>query len=154
MTTIFSLIGPHAGESLDDILQRKIKDCECVGHTLWAYRSSHCTPGHFSLYRPNHVYFVCPTTKHGAKPTKQAFPIEVVRWSDGQQEIISSTLSPVTGSSRCSLLKIANLIVERQRSGAPERRRSGCVSSLSAAVQVLPCIALFDLIFYELPQKR
>ena len=43
MSIVFSLVGPHAGQSLEEIFERKIKDCKDLNQTFWVYHSHRCT---------------------------------------------------------------------------------------------------------------
>jgi hypothetical protein len=64
---VLSLAGPHALESLSEIFERKIQDCERVGHTFWLYRSFRCTKELYNKFKPVEVLFVAGSTKTSAK---------------------------------------------------------------------------------------
>lgn len=41
---LFMKVGIHAGETLEDILERKRREIEDVGHAMWGYGGSSCHP--------------------------------------------------------------------------------------------------------------
>ncbi|KIU26005.1 hypothetical protein SR41_16635 [Sphingomonas melonis] len=41
---VFMRVGTHAGEALDDIVDRKLKEIRDVGHAFWGYGGSSCHP--------------------------------------------------------------------------------------------------------------
>jgi hypothetical protein len=72
-----SVIGPHAGESENEIFERKMKDIETVGVTYWLTRSHGAKPGMVqdicreALIHQNEVncFFIEPSKRGGAVPT-------------------------------------------------------------------------------------
>lgn len=41
---VFMRVGTHAGEPLEEIVERKLKEIEKVGHAFWGYGGSSCHP--------------------------------------------------------------------------------------------------------------
>ena len=52
---VISIMGPHAGESEDEIFQRKIDDISKIGLTFWLIRSHQA--------KPNMVQEICQSAK-------------------------------------------------------------------------------------------
>ena len=98
---VVSVMGPHAGESVEQIFERKIRDIKKVGWTLWLIKSYKarpdmvqrmCSPGH-----PVPVVFIQPSTPGGARPATSA--ASVVEYSADRTRWVRvpSALGPVTG---------------------------------------------------------
>jgi hypothetical protein len=69
---VVSVIGDHAGESVDDIFKRKIADIQRTGKTFWLIKAPKARPEQVqALCRniPAFTIFVNPATKGGARPT-------------------------------------------------------------------------------------
>lgn len=138
---VISVVGTHAGESLQQIFERKKKEIGIVGYTYWLYKSHSAKPGaiqKLANFGKNNLdcYFISASAKSGARPTKEQ---SVSKYSsvDGKlwQKIPKDIL--VTGSSKSAfalVLKEINL-VERDidlwnyssfnDSGGPVRIRLG-----------------------------
>lgn len=79
---MFSVMGPHAGETDEEIFDRKIKDVAKVGKTFWLVRSSRSRPNivqPFVAEAMRHgitVYcvFISPSSVGGASPTESSSP--------------------------------------------------------------------------------
>jgi hypothetical protein len=69
---LFSVMGPHANETVSDIFVRKIEDIARVGHTYWLHRSWKAKPDHVQMFcngTPLFVLFLNPSAKGGARET-------------------------------------------------------------------------------------
>jgi hypothetical protein len=69
---VLSVIGRHAGESVECIFDRKAKDIQDFGRTFWLVRSHRARPDCVQRLcgnGPCHVFFISPATKGGARPT-------------------------------------------------------------------------------------
>ncbi len=69
---IISVMGAHAGESVDVIFNRKIADIELTGKTFWLMRSPKALPVQVQdicTSSPAYTIFVEPSSKGGARPT-------------------------------------------------------------------------------------
>ena len=53
---LFMKVGTHAQESLAEIIARKTREIEAVGHTMWGYGGNTCHPG--SMVQPFAKSFV------------------------------------------------------------------------------------------------
>jgi len=101
---VISVIGGHALESMDAILQRKELDIQIVGFTLWVFRSNLFTFARsldFSKKHNNDVqlYLIAPATNKYDKNTKDANQANM--YYDGVRKVaLPKELSPVTGSLR------------------------------------------------------
>lgn len=77
---MFSVMGPHAGETENGIFDRKIKDISEVGRTFWLVRSSRSRPSIVqpfvaeAMRREVAVYcvFISPSAVGGAQETSSA----------------------------------------------------------------------------------
>lgn len=95
-------MGPHAGESEDDIFKRKIEDIDRTGLTFWLIRSYQAKPNMVQAMckeAKNDVYaiFVEASSIGGAKPTKTAesakgYSEDRIAWKN-----MPEGLGPVTG---------------------------------------------------------
>ena len=103
---IISVMGPHAGESSEQIFSRKIKDIERTGNTFWMIQSYKSSPPKVQslvkkakLERKNiFCIFISPSKKGGSKQTKKSikaksFSSDKINWKE-----LSPKLSPVTGN--------------------------------------------------------
>ncbi len=102
---VFSVNGPHAGETEDEIFRRKIMDISNAGKTFWLIRSYNAQPDlvqQFCRYsraesRNAFTVFIEPSKKGGAKPTKESssaseYSADKTKWTEFPIE-----LTPVTG---------------------------------------------------------
>lgn len=97
---VMSVIGEHAGESVDAIFKRKKADIEKTGHTLWFIRSLKARPDHVQRICttiPTYTIFVEPATKGGARPTTIKDTVKEYSADRVQWHRIPNGLSPVTG---------------------------------------------------------
>ena len=101
---VICIIGPHAGEGLDEIWPRKTKDITTCGHTLWICMSNQIQLGNVlnacSSDDLSSVWclFVAPATAGGAKDTKTAIAAKEVSYNEGKTwQTIPQEMSPVTG---------------------------------------------------------
>ena len=107
---VFSLVGPHAGQSLEEIFERKIKDCKNLNQTFWVYQSSRCTKSLFSTHKPSEVWFVSASKPGAAKQTRSSARAQQF-FKDDQWFNFPQDLSPVTGRihSKSTALQLTNL---------------------------------------------
>jgi hypothetical protein len=113
--SLFSVMGPHAGESSEAIFARKIADIKNSGQTFWLVRSHKAKPdmvqsvGATVCGGPHELLcaFLAPSSPGGAVPTKTAsaaveFSRDRRRW-----EAMPPGITPVTGQmtpSTCALV--------------------------------------------------
>ena len=96
MSIVFSLVGPHAGQSLEEIFERKIKNCKDLNQTFWVYHSHRCTKSLVNTYKPSEVWFVSASKPGAAKQTKSSTRAQQF-FKDDQWFDFPQNLSPVTG---------------------------------------------------------
>lgn len=113
--SVFSVMGPHAGESSEVIFTRKIADVQEVGQTFWVVRSHKAKPNMIQALGSTVCgrsgvpicAFLAPSSPGGAVPTKTAataieYSIDRRRW-----ESMPTGITPVTGKmtpSTCALV--------------------------------------------------
>ncbi|MBK7982549.1 MAG: hypothetical protein IPK09_02830 [Candidatus Competibacteraceae bacterium] len=97
---IISVIGSHAGEGINNILDRKKADIQKIGKTFWIVKSSTISPSEVQGIcnaTPIYTLFIGPASKGGAKDTKN----ETVAKSYSEDYRIwhplPEHLTPVTG---------------------------------------------------------
>ncbi len=107
---VFSLVGPHAGQSLEEIFERKIKDCETLNETFWVYHSHRCTKSLFNAHKPSEVFFISASKPGAAKQTKSSTLAQQF-FKDNEWFEFDKDLSPVTGRihSKSTAFQLANL---------------------------------------------
>ena len=107
---VFSLVGPHAGQSLEEIFERKIKDCENLNQTFWVYHSHRCTKNIFDIRKPSEVWFISASKPGAAKQTKSSTVAQQF-FKDDQWFEFDKDLSPVTGRihSKATAFQLTNL---------------------------------------------
>lgn len=111
---VISVVGTHAGETLDNIFKRKKKEIEKVGHALWLYKSHSAKPDviqKLAKFGKNDLecFFISASSKSGARPTKEQhisgyFSVNKKRW----QLMPKGTL--VTGSSKSAFALVLKRI--------------------------------------------
>jgi len=97
---VVSVMGDHAGEGADEIVNRKKTDINRLGKTFWLMRSSKARPAQVQgmcATIPAYTIFVEPATKGGARPTTaedaaKEYSDDRVLWHR-----LPEGLSPVTG---------------------------------------------------------
>lgn len=102
---IMSVLGPHAGESVESIFERKILDTKKVGKTFWLIKSHQSKPDMIQEILMNaqnenmtvNVYFIEPSTQGAAVPTKTSefakyYSQDRIKW-----ELLPIDMGPVTG---------------------------------------------------------
>ena len=94
MNAIFSLVGPHAGQALEEIFERKIKDCKDLKQTFWVYHSHRCTKSLFDAHKPSEVWFISASKPGAAKQTKSSTVAQQF-FKDNQWFDFPQNLSPV-----------------------------------------------------------
>ena len=107
---VFSLVGPHAGQALEEIFERKIKDCTDLNQTFWVYHSHRCTKSLLNTHKPSEVWFVSASKPGAAKQTKSS-TIAQQFFKDNQWFDFPQNLSPVTGRihSKSTAFQLTNL---------------------------------------------
>jgi hypothetical protein len=95
--------GPHADETLHEIVERKKKDIACFGWCLWAYGAGAAHPEtqvrrlarEFVLDQP--LALLMPDTGDVMPPSAEAFS-GYTATKDGPVSLIPEAMSPVTGT--------------------------------------------------------
>lgn len=103
---ILSVIGMSAGETVEEILKRKIDDTNKIGFTFWVYKSYQANPKIVQGFckkaqkenRKVFCIFIEPSTPNGARPTK--INLSAKEYSSNNKKWIQlpKTLGPVTGA--------------------------------------------------------
>ena len=114
---IISVVGTHAGESLQRIFKRKKKEIEKAGYTYWLYKSHSAKPNtvqKLAKFGKNNLdcYFISASARSGSRPTKEQgiskyFSVDGNQWQKIPRDIL------VTGSSKSAfalVLKEVNLV--------------------------------------------
>lgn len=102
---VISVIGPHAGESENEIFNRKIQDIHNVGFTFWLMKSHRSKPKmvHELCLKDDaeniesYCVFIEASSKGGAIPTKSASSAKSYSKDNLAWEGLPQGLSPVTG---------------------------------------------------------
>ena len=97
---IVSVIGPHAGEGVNEIFNRKIEDTRAIGRTFWLIKSPKAKPGIVQPMcgiDPVYVLFVEPSTKGGDRPAIFAHKATIFSDDGIQWDPLPDGLGPVTG---------------------------------------------------------
>ena len=102
---VISVMGAHAGETEDEIFQRKIGDIKKIGHTFWLIKSFRAKPNMIQQIcqkakKENiEVYcnFIEASSSKGAAPTKEASRAKSCSSNGKNWEDLPKGLSPVTG---------------------------------------------------------
>ncbi len=102
---IISVMGPHAGESSEEIFKRKISDTYKVGKTFWMIKSFRAKPDMIQkiliMAQNNNlevkVYFIEASSKGGAIPTKTSESSKYYSQDRIEWESFPIDLSQVTG---------------------------------------------------------
>ena len=97
---VISVMGDHAGESADEIFQRKIADIGRTGRTFWVMKSPKARPvqvQEICRIAPVYAIFIEPATKGGAQPTITTD--EAGEYSENKLawHQLPEDMSPVTG---------------------------------------------------------
>jgi hypothetical protein len=107
---IITIIGPHAGETEDKILSRKVSDIEKADKTFWLIKEiSDKTLKEVQEFCENSesevkIYFISPATPKGARDTKDKTVNK--EYFDGDNwKKIPEGISPVTGKGYAFILK-------------------------------------------------
>jgi hypothetical protein len=113
--SLFSVMGPHAGESSEAIFARKIADVRNIGRTFWVVRSHKAKPNMIQTVgatvcrasREPLCAFLPPSSPGGAVPTKTASAAAEYSIDQHQWEAMPTGITPVTGQmtpSTCALV--------------------------------------------------
>lgn len=105
---VLSVMGPHAGESVDAIFERKIEDVRRCGRTFWLFKSPAANPSRATAFKPERVLFLAPVAKNGARPTTASsaateFSRDGVTWET------LPAISPITGKLPAYALVLSTL---------------------------------------------
>lgn len=90
---LFMKVGVHAGETLDDILERKRREIYDVGYAMWGYGGSSCHPLRVREYAeevggPLKLVMQEINSKHFAPPVRATtYSADGVTWQDVPQGI-------------------------------------------------------------------
>jgi len=111
---IITIIGPHACETEDRILSRKVCDIKIAGKTFWLIKAiSEKTLKEVQEFCENSesevkIYFISPATPKGARPTKDK-TVNKEYWDGDNWEKIPEGISPVTGKGYAFILSKLDL---------------------------------------------
>lgn len=97
---VLSVMGDHAGESVDAIFKRKIADIGRIGKTFWLIKSPKARPAQVQeICRaiPAFTIFVHPATKGGARPTTAETVVGEYSAGGKSWHLLPQGISPVTG---------------------------------------------------------
>ena len=98
---VLSVLGPHAGESVAAIFERKMADIDAVDGTFWLCNSPAARPDRvqsfFSAASDTRVYFLAPATKGGARPTTSVDHMTEFSPNKRVWKPFPAGLGPVTG---------------------------------------------------------
>lgn len=121
---LVSVVGSHAGETLEQIFERKQKEIEKAGFTFWLYKSHSAKPEVVQkLARSNKkafCYFIRASSQLGARPTKESKPATHFSVNGSVWKKIPNNIL-VTGSSRSASalvlkdLKLTNYTIDLWR---------------------------------------
>jgi hypothetical protein len=84
---VISVMGPHCGDSPEEIFQRKLEDIDNLGITFWSMKSHKAKPDLVQgMVRRNrgietYVILIDPSTPNGSKDTKPGKDIEARQYS-------------------------------------------------------------------------
>ena len=109
-SVVFSLVGPHAGQSLKEIFERKIKDCTTLNETFWVFQSHRCTKSLFNAHNLSEILFISASKPGAAKQTKSSTLAQQF-FKNNQWIDFNKDLSPVTGRihSKSTAFQLTNL---------------------------------------------
>lgn len=113
--SVFSVMGPHAGEDSDAIFERKRDDIRNVGKTFWVIRSNKAKPDMIqeigsTLRRRSGdplCAFIAPSAPGGARPTKTSSAASESSADRFAWQALPAGITPVTGlmtPSTCALV--------------------------------------------------
>jgi hypothetical protein len=113
--SVFSVMGPHAGENSYTIFARKIADIRNVGRTFWVIRSHKARPEMIqtigSAVRNGSgeplCAFLAPSSPGGASPTKTSSAASAYSADRSAWQALPAGITPVTGKmtpSTCALV--------------------------------------------------
>lgn len=91
---IASIMGPHAGESVQEIFTRKQADIDTCGYTLWVCYSQACvSPTHIQTFcfRENTMYFVIVESSAAAQRAKKSIRTKLVNSSSSHTMGVKQT---------------------------------------------------------------
>jgi hypothetical protein len=97
---VISVMGEHAGESVQTIFERKAADIQRIGKTFWLIRSPKARPGQIREICksiPSYGIFVEPASKGGARPTSDSFAAKEFSIDKKEWHHLPDGLGPVTG---------------------------------------------------------
>lgn len=114
--SVLSIIGPHAGEGVYEMLDRKTADIKRAGKTLWLYSSSAAPPERVQKFFREYndevwVAFYPAADKNGACPTKSADAMTEMSLDRINWQPLPQGISPVTGRRNSYALIVRSLTV-------------------------------------------
>ena len=103
---VISVLGPHAGESSEEIFSRKINDVQKIGKTFWVISSYKSNPPivqkmkNTAVKEKMEVYciFIEPSNRGGARPTTESKHAREFSSDKQTWKSLPSEISPVTGN--------------------------------------------------------
>lgn len=138
---LICVIGPHAGEDLETIFKRKIKDIEQCSYTYWICKSRVISPEIISSFQEYnnqkdlYILFIKTTTNSQGKDTKNADAAIYVEEDEKWKEL-DPKLSPITGKMPTSGFKFGEitLVNEKEKTidlseyveWSPDKEKRGC----------------------------
>jgi hypothetical protein len=113
--SLFSVMGPHAGEDCDTIFERKIADIRNAGRTFWVVRSHRAKPDMIQTIGATVCgqsgeplcAFLAPSTLGGAVPTKTSAAASEYSANRSTWHALPARITPVTGqmtANTCALV--------------------------------------------------
>jgi len=140
---VMSVMGDHAGESVDAIFKRKIADIGRTGKTFWLIKSPKARPAQVQeICRPTPAFtiFVHPATNGGARPTTTETAAGEYS-ADGEfWHRLPQGISPVTGKLDSSASALVFDKMEMAASGILDLWGYGDLSDLQKPLKfILGC---------------
>jgi hypothetical protein len=102
-TAVLSVVGSHASEDIEDVLQRKLRNIEIASFTFWAFRSRGVTPTLVQCLAKKNwapVLLIAPATLGGAEPTASTERAHEYSPDGGHWQPLPPQIGHVTGSLR------------------------------------------------------
>ncbi len=147
---VFSVMGPHAGESADAIFLRKCADIDAAGSTFWLHRSSTARPdkanAFFAGEDDRFVIFLAALRDNGARPTTTSTTARLFSSDNKTWNALPETIGPVTGKLPAFAFSFAQLdlceelidLGKYATDGGPVRFRLGASTVLAEKIVPAP----------------
>jgi hypothetical protein len=115
---IISVIGPHAGEDLPTIFQRKIADIKVCGYTYWICKSRVISSEIIRSFLPQnkndlYIIFIKTATNSQGKDTLKSEAAIAVKETDVWEQI-DNRLTPITGKMPAFGFKFESISVVKE----------------------------------------